>query len=223
MLETEIQIFDIFYRIEISKDAKYDSGDLLDWLNSIGSSVNYMRSTDWINAKKYASKAFEFSNKESIENIKKDEYLGGAIKIHQKDTKRYFEEAKKHPVEIAAPEDRFDLMIELQSYLIELMEKYYLEKPDRILSDVILYPIEKLGVAISYLMDSNVKIERANYEIGLACEHFKEKIANLQEKEKQEWAASIYQKLEFMFSKLPAEPWPVEGLGEPDVESRFRK
>ncbi|MHA2475330.1 MAG: hypothetical protein ACXAES_19095, partial [Promethearchaeota archaeon] len=88
MLDTEIGLFDIFYRLEISKEQEYESRDLLDWLNNIGNSVNCMRSSDWINAKRYVNIALNFSNKKSIQKILGNEYLGGAIKIHQKATQR---------------------------------------------------------------------------------------------------------------------------------------
>jgi arsenate reductase-like glutaredoxin family protein len=221
MMETELSLFDIFYRITTLKEQKYQTSELLEWLNEIGSSVSCMRSSDWINAKKHANKAFELSRKDSIKEIIEDEYLGGAIVIYQKATARYFEETKQYPVTATFPEDRLDIIVELQAFLLKLEEKYQIGKPSKVLSDVILYPIEKIGTAIEYLMNSNEKIERANYEIGLACEHFKEKIGNLRGKEERDWANSIYEPLEVVFSKLPVEPRSVTGFGNPGVESRF--
>jgi len=135
MLETEIDLFDLFYRLEISKEKKYESHDLLEWLNSIGSSVNYMRSLDWVNAKKYANRALVLSKSESNQKITGDEYLGEAIKIHQKDTKKYYVETIKHPVNVDYPEDRLDLILELQVILLELDEIYELKKHKRVLAD----------------------------------------------------------------------------------------
>ncbi len=222
MQDTEISLFDIFYRLEISKEQKYKSHDILEWLNSIGSSVNAMRKPDWIQTKTYLSKALEFSKAESIQKILDDEYLGGAMRIYQVATEKYYQEAIRYPVEVVYPEDHIDLLLELQHILLELTQTYELGKPGRVLADVILYPIEKVGVAISYLMDGKKKVETANYELGLACEHLKQKIPDLKDTPETTWANSIYTKLEIIFSKLPAEPWPVEGFGYPGVESRFK-
>lgn len=101
MLETQVNLFDIFYRISILKEQKYQTNELLEWLNEIGCSVNCMRSSDWINAKKHVNKTFELSREESIKEIMGNEYLCDALATYQKDTTKYFEEAKQYPVIVA--------------------------------------------------------------------------------------------------------------------------
>ena len=221
MQETELQLFNIFYLLEVSRERRHEINDLREWFNSIGSSVNYIRQDDWIHAKIHASKAFEFSLSNSIETMRKDEHLSGAIDAFRKETKKYFEQVKTFPVRIEIPEDRFDAIIEIQEVLVELVKELYLHRPDRVLSDVILYPIEKLGVAMHYLMDPKLTIEGANYELGCACEHFRRKIGNIKDVEKKKWANHLYKRIEFLFSQLPVKPWPMRGFGEPGVESRF--
>jgi len=222
MQETELNLFNIFHLTEISRHTKHDTSDLLEWVNNIGSSVNYIRQGDWIHAKIHASRAFGFSLSDSIENLRKDEHLKGAIDIHRKDTEKYFKQIKTFPVNMKIPEDRLDTIIEIQEIHIELMKKQYLQHPDSILSDVIGYPIEKLGVALYYLINPKRTLEGANYELGCACEHFKWKLDNIKDIEQKKWANSLYKRIEFLFSKLPAKPWPMKGFGEPGVESRFK-
>ena len=221
MQETELGLFNIFYLLEVSRERQHEVNDLREWFNSIGSSVNYIRQDDWIHAKIHASKAFEFSLSDSIEKMREDEHLKGAIDAFRRETEKYFEHIKTFPVRIEIPKDRFDTITEIQEVLIELMKKLYLQHPDRVLSDVILYPIEKLGVAMHYLTNPNHTIEGANYELGCACEHFRRKIDNIKDIEKKEWANNLYKRIEFLFSKLPVKPWPMRGFGEPGIESRF--
>ena len=224
MLETELDLLDLAYRIQTSHLRETFRVDgLLDWLNEIGNSVNNIRSGDWIYAKIAISRALHKSHDTSIEKIRENEYLTGAIDSHRKSTENYFDQILTFPCKLTMLEDRVDTILEVQDLLIEIMRKYYLESPNRILVDVILYPIEKLGVAQDYLLNPERSEEQANYEIGLASEHLKEKVVNIQNSETLKWAKNIQERIEFLFSKLPAEPWPVKGFGYPGVESRFEK
>jgi len=131
MQETELGLFNIFYLLEVSRERQHEVNDLREWFNSIGSSVNYIRQDDWIHAKIHASKAFEFSLSDSIEKMREDEHLKGAIDAFRRETEKYFEHIKTFPVRIEIPEDRFDTIIEVQEVLVELMKKLYLQHPDR--------------------------------------------------------------------------------------------
>jgi len=85
-------------------------------------------------------------------------------------------------------------------------------------------PVQFALVAITSIIaviNPKHKIEDANYELGCACEHFKWKLDNIKDIKDKEWTNSLYKRIEFLFSELPAKPWPMKGFGEPVVESRF--
>jgi len=82
------------------------------------------------------------------------------------------------------------------------------------------YPIEKLGVAVHYLMSTDTTVEDANYEIGLAASHLKRNLPRISGSIRRELSLRANE-LDILFSKLPVKPWPVKGFGSPDVESRF--
>lgn len=221
MLETEISLFNIFHMLTTSSNVSYDTHDLLEWLNDLGSSANHMKVSNFTGAKIHASRAYEHSLNQTVENMLTDPYIGGAIDQHRRETAEHFQTAKRFPVHFDVSEGRVDTILEVQEIFIEFLKKYHLDHPDKVLSDVILYPIEKLGTAIDYILDSKRTIEEANYELGLASEHIKEKSEGIHNPNDLKWATAIHQKIECLFSKLPAKPWPVKGFGFPGVESRF--
>ena len=122
MQETELGLFNIFYLLEVSRERNEArvriQSDLREWFNSIGSSVYYIRQDDWIHAKIHASRAFESSLSDSIEEMREDEHLKGAIDIFRKETEKYFGHIKTFPVKIEILEDRFDTIIEVQEVLV---------------------------------------------------------------------------------------------------------
>jgi len=223
MLETELDMFNIFHLLKISTNIQYDVDDLREWFNSIGGSVSHIKQGDWVHAKIYASRAIEFSLRDSIERIREDEHLKGAIDAFRKDTKKFFEQIKAFPAQIKVSNDRLEIIVEVQEILIELMKKDHLQRPKRIVKDVIHYPTEKLGVAQNYLLNPNYSVEQANYELGLASEHLKEKMPNVQDSQTLRWIKELWRRIETLFSELPLKPWPMEGFGEPGVESRFEE
>jgi len=224
MQETELDLFNLAYLIETSEYRnRFRAFGLLDWMNSIGSCVSNIRDENWVLAKIDANRAVNESLAESVEKIRINEDLRGAVDEHRKATKGYFERVLKFPCKSGVPEDRLDTILEVQGLLIESKRKYHLEPADRVLSDVALYAVEKLGVAEDCLLDSKTSVEEAGYEVGLVSEHLKGKVESIRNQEIRAWVVKLMERVEFLFSRMPAKPWPVEGFGHPGVESRFRK
>jgi hypothetical protein len=83
------------------------------------------------------------------------------------------------------------------------------------------YPIEKLGDAIGYLLQASTHVETANYEIGLAVGNLRRWLPKISDSALRKELSDLADKLDMIFSSLPAKPWPMKGYGHPDVESRF--
>jgi len=224
MQETELDLFNLAYLIETSEYRnRFRALGLLDWMNSIGSCASNIRCGNWVLAKIDANRAVNESLAESVEKIRKNEDFRGVVDEHRKATKGYFEKVLKFPCKSDVPEDRLDTILEVQWLLVEFRRRYRLEPADRVLSDVALYAIEKLGVAEDRLLDPKAGVEEAGYEVGLVSEHLKGRVESIRNQEIRAWVVKLMERVEFLFSRMPAKPWPVEGFGHPSVESRFEK
>ena len=224
MQETELDLFDLAYLIETSEHRnEFRALGLLDWMNSIGSCVSNIRGGNWVLAKIDLNRAMHESLGESVEDVRKNEDFRGAVDEHRKATRSYLERILMFPCGSNVPEDRLDTILGVQELVIELKRKYHFESTNGIPSDVFPYAIEKLGVAEDYLFDSKTSLEQAGYEVGLASEHLKGKVENIRNLEARALVVKLQERIEFLFSQLPARPWPVEGFGQLGVESRFRK
>jgi hypothetical protein len=184
-----------------------------------------MRGGNWILAKIEANRAVDDSLAASVEKIRKSEDFRDAVDEQRKVTKSYFEKVLRFPGGSNIPEDRLDTILDVQELLIEFKRKYRLEPADRVMSDVALYPIEKLGVAEDYLLDPKSGMEEAAYEVGLVSEYLKGQTENVRNPEIRAWVVKLQERIESLSSRMPAKriPKPVEGFRRPHVESRFEK
>jgi len=192
-------------------------------VDSIESCVSNIRGGNWILAKIDANRAVNESLAESVEKIRENGDFRGTVDEHRKATMGYSEKVLKFPCESNILEDRLDTILEVQELLIEFKRKYRNEPADRVLSDIALYAVERLGVAEDCLLDPKTGMEEAGYEVGLVSEHLKGKVESIRNPEIRAWVVKLLERVEFLFSRMPAKPWPVEGFGHPGVESRFEK
>jgi hypothetical protein len=138
----------------------------------------------------------------------------------QERTKNLIARMLAYPSRTNIPTDRTEIILQVQAVYINLLDLQQQGKMSHDALDVISYPIEKLGVAVHYMLSTNTTVEDANYEIGLAASHLKRNLPRTSGSIRQELTLRANE-LDVLFSKLPAKPWPVEGFGSPDVESRF--
>jgi hypothetical protein len=68
---------------------------------------------------------------------------------------------------------------------------------------------------------TNSPIEDANYEIGIAVGHMRTRTLKIKDSTVRREIADTTDKLDAIFSNLPAKPWPMKGYGHPSVESRL--
>ncbi len=108
----------------------------------------------------------------------------------------------------------------VQELLLGLQELRSQNEKDLKVSDATSYPIEKLRTAVGYLLNRNVEVAAANYEIGISNDHLKPRVKAFAGPIARK-LSDITNKLDILFSELPAKPWPVPGFGAPGVESRF--
>jgi hypothetical protein len=225
MQETELDLFDLAYLIETSEYVnEFRAFGLLDWMNSIGVCVSNIRSGNWVLAKIDVNRAVHRSLAVSVEKIRGNEDFRSAVDEHRKATADYYERVLEFPCESNIPEDRLDTILEVQELLIELKRKYRREPANKVLSDVALYSIEKLGVAEDCLLDSKTGLEQAGYEVGLVYEYLKEKVEAIRNEEIRAWIVKLLERIEFLSSHVPALPKPlVEGFEHVNAESPFEK
>lgn len=180
--------------------------DINDWLNYIANAGHSVEDGEWLNAKILMSQALQSSRAESIEKIKANISLRYTLEVLQGETLKCFDQIKKTPSTLKILEERLNVIIELQGILIELMRKYYLEGFDSRAGDLIHYPIQRLDIAIQYLMRFNVKTERAGQEVSLASEHLEEMMKETSDRKTLELARKTYEMLKTLSTKPPLTP-----------------
>lgn len=180
--------------------------DINDWLDYIANAGHSVEDEDWLGAKIFMSNALQSSKADSVEKIKTNVSLRYALEVLQGETLKCFDQIKKAASTVKVPEERLNVIVELQAILVELMRKYYLEGLDERAGDLIHYPIQKLSIAIQYLMRFNIKTERASQEIMLASQHLEETVKETADRKTQELAKKTYEKIKTVSKQLPATP-----------------
>ncbi len=196
---------------------------LQEWQACVGEAVVAMRSSNWLKAKINLDTANFVSQSRDLEALVKDyPNFSEAIQSHQNEASAFRDKVMEYPSKIRIPKERITTILQVQSvYLRLLMLRNSNDKDDRV-SSIATYPLEKLGVAIDFLLSPNTDVEDANYEIGLAASHMQERIGEIPLSPVGKQWREIGKEVEKIFSTLPARPWPMEGFGSPGVESRFK-
>jgi hypothetical protein len=199
----------------------YDA--LRGWANSLGSTVYQMREENWIDAKVEIDESFCASQSQAIDALKiyyKDPILAEVIDGFRGKTRQFHETILGYPSRMPIPKDRVKTILELQAIYLRLEQLHFKNRAFE-LSQVILYPIEKLGDAIWMLLQTDRSVEQANYEIGLAVGNMRRGLPEIKDSAVRKELVDLADKLDVIFASLPAKPWPMKGYGHPDVESRF--
>lgn len=233
LCERQIRLVDLMYRVrELHEMEKYparkqalqrSAETLQDWQGCVGEAVLAMRVSNWIKAKTYLDASNFVSHSRDLDALVKDyPNFGEAIKSHRDEAFAFSSKVMEYPSKTRIPKERIPTILQVQSmYLRLLLLRNSTDKDNRV-SSITNYPIEKLGVAIDFLLSPNTDIETANYEIGLATSHMQWKAGEIPLSPVGKQLRKISKELENTFSTLPARPWPMKGFGSPGVESRFK-
>lgn len=229
--ELESTLADYMYRLEQEMKDKSKVADLdkpivemhdalRDWANSLGGAVSRMREENWIEAKVEVDKAFYASHSEAIDALKahyKSPILAEIIDRYRAKTKQFHETILGYPSRMIIPKDRVKTILDVQAVYLRLQQLYFKDQSLQA-NRVIGYPIEKLGDAIHYLLQTSERVETANYEIGLAAGNLRRGLPEIIESALRKELSDLADKLDMIFSSLPAKPWPMKGYGHPDIE-----
>jgi hypothetical protein len=191
-----------------------------EWQKGISGAIGSLRRSDWTQAKIEIDNGYLRSGSSTLDSLVtlNPNYRGG-IKLLREETKKVREILLGYPSNPPFPLERAATIARLQKPLLALYEIGRTHESDPIVSDAVTYPIEKLGTAVSYLIDG-VEIASANYEVGIASDHLKDRVKEIPGSVGRN-LKKIADDLEMIFSELPAKPWGVPGFGAPRVESRF--
>ncbi len=190
------------------------------WQVGISNTISFLRESAWTKGKISIEEAFLNSTSATLDSLLalNPTYKEG-VKSLQEKTKKFREIVMEYPSKPPFPVERAATILRLQEQLFALHEIGRISESDKIVFDVVDYPIEKLETAIDYLVDGE-EIASANYEVGLASTHLKNRVKNVSGTVGAN-LRRIANAIEIIFSELPAKPWSVPGFGAPGVESRF--
>jgi hypothetical protein len=232
MCESHVNLIDYMYRMgefmhdEEDTEKKEMLKQIYDgfqgWQASIGEAIGNLRAASWTEAKIEIEKAYSLSQSAIFDSlVSLYSNFKGAIDIQRRDTGKYRDTIRSYSSKLPLPTDRIAIIVRVQELLLGLQELRSQNEKDMKVSDATSYPIEKLGTAVEYLLNKNVELARANYEIGISNDHLKPRIKTIAGPVGRK-LSNITDKLDILFSELPAKPWPVPGFGAPGVESRFK-
>ncbi len=115
MREMEFLLYLLIRRAgEAQRDVNY-------WMDYISNAAQSLIDGYWIDAKIFLSRALQASIRSSIEGLKTDPSLSYEVDVLQKATLSYFKEVSSYPITLEAPEERLDLLLEVQGIMLELM------------------------------------------------------------------------------------------------------
>ena len=190
------------------------------WQVGISNAISFLRESAWTKAKISIEEAFLSSTSPTLDSLLalNPTYKEGVKSLREK-TKKFREILLEYPSKLPFSVERAATISRIQEQLFALHEIGRISESDKIVFEVVEYPIEKLETAIDYLVDGE-EIASANYEVGLASTHLKDRVKNISGTTGAN-LRSIANVIEIIFSELPAKPWSVPGFGAPGVESRF--
>jgi len=233
MYESQVNLVDYTYRMaefmheEADVEKKHMLNRIYDefqrWQASVGEATRHLRDENWTEAKIEIEEAYSLSQSGIFDSlVTLNSNYKGAIEIQRRDAKKYRDTIRSYPSKLSLPADRVTTIARVQELLLGLEELRSQNDRDLKLSDAASYPIEKLDTAVRYLLNVNVEVAAANYEIGISNDHLKARVKAFAGPIGKKLSA-ITDKLDILFSELPAKPWPMPGFGAPGVESRFKK
>jgi hypothetical protein len=228
--ETQISVIDLMYSLRLNEQTGVGTQRKIaevyplvqKWQARLGSAASAIREGDWTTAKKSLNSAYILSSSSELPDIFAEIFdLYKATVSHlQEKTENLRTRMLAYPSGTKIPANRAEIILQVQAVYLNLLDLQQQSKMSQDAFDVISYPIEKLGVAVDYLLSANTTVEEANYEIGLAASNLKRNLPRTSGSIRQELSLRANE-LDVLFSKLPAKPWPVKGFGSDDVESRF--
>ena len=167
--EIEFILFNLLRRVDETTQT-----DLGSWMNYIINTAQSIRDGFWMDAKIDMNLALHNSRKESVERIKANPHIRYEIGLLQTETSRRFTEIRDFHVTLDLPEERLDLILEIQSILLELMVRVYLELVKE--EAELLHPVaQRLNAALRYVLRRDIQLEQAGNEIKLASSYLEEK------------------------------------------------
>jgi len=233
MRESQVHLMDYMYRMaefmneEDDVEKKHMLNRIYDefqrWQASVSEATRHLRDENWMEAKIEIEEAYLLSQSETFDSLATlNSNYKGAIEIQRRDAKKYRDTIRSYPSKLSLPANRVATIVRVQELLLGLQELQSQNETDLKVSDAVSYPIEKLGTAVRYLLNANVEVAAANYEIGISNDHLKDRVRAFAGPTRKN-LSDINDKLDILFSELPAKPWPMPGFGAPGVESRFKK
>jgi len=233
MRESQVHLVDYMYRMgefmheEADVEKKHMLNRIYDefqrWQASVGEATRHLRDENWMEAKIEIEEAYSLSQSETFNSlVTLNSNYKGAIETQRRDVKKYRDTIRLYPSKMSLPANRVATIVRVQELLLGLQELQSQNEMDLKVLDAISYPIEKLGTAVRYLLNANVEVAAANYEIGISNDHLKDRVKAFAGPTRKN-LSDITGQLDILFSELPAKPWPMPGFGAPGVESRFKK
>ena len=188
--EMEVMLYDLLWRVEAGSQL-----DLNNWMNYIANVPQSIQDGFAVDAKILMSLAVQSSRTEAIERIKGNPSLRYKIEILQQETTRLFDIIKKIPLKLVIPEERLDALVTLQDLLIDLLQRHRSERPGNEHNALFRYLIGKLEASERYLMQSNVKTDKATKEIALASDYLEDHMRNETDTQLFEWEKGVLERI----------------------------
>lgn len=156
--------------------------DLNNWMNYIINAGHSLVNDFWMDAKIDMNMALHSSRKESIERVKSNLQFTYEVGLLQEETSRLFKQLRDFPVVLDLPEEHLDIALGIQSILLDLMDRLYLERVGG-QNELLPYVVQRLNTALRYVLQKDAKLEHAEKEIRLALSYIEEKIEEISDEE----------------------------------------
>src|SRR5712692_1819337 len=168
MYESQVNLVDYMYRmgefmheeddVEKKETLSHIYDEFQRWQASVGEAIGDLREAKWTEAKIEIEEAYSLSQSEVFDSlVALNSNYKGAIEIQRRDAKKYRDTIRAYPSKLSLPADRVATIGRVQELLLGLQEVRSQNEKDPKVIDAASYPIEKLGTAVSYLLNENVE------------------------------------------------------------------
>jgi tRNA isopentenyl-2-thiomethyl-A-37 hydroxylase MiaE len=139
--------------------------DLSDWMNYLVNAAQSLKDGLFVDAKICMNLALEASIKTTIERFKQHSELVYAINLLQIETLRLYEQINRLPFKLAIPEERFNMILKVQSEFIELLRKNHNHLLENEITKLAPSIISRFSSALRYLMNADTEVRKATDEL----------------------------------------------------------
>lgn len=176
--------------------------ELNDWVNYLANAAYDIRDGFWFDSKIDMNRALNSSNSDALNRLKNNPLLGYEVALLQSETSKIFNQLKNLPAHLNIPEDRLDLVLNVEAILLEVMKETYL-RDSSIPDEVLKYILDHTSSALRYSIKADTSIEQIRKEIEIASHYLQSRSEEASKDYITTWIKEMQARIRILQAKMP--------------------